>query len=120
MSPKKESSSNKTELVRQLDELIAQIKSVEESAAIIMYKSLQDEAVELTNQLKDFVVKDGAFQTKYVAFQRVTKNIVDWKGVCEVLYKEKRIKDKDILPFKSERLEIRAMKIKQGDLEVES
>lgn len=110
------------ELIAQLDDTIAQIKQAELDPAVILYQSLRADGEMLTNALRQYALENGAFQTKYVQFQRITKNIIDWKGVCESLYRKKKLKDEDIMPFKSERVEARAVKIKEGtgDINVQS
>lgn len=113
---------SKTELVSELDDVIQQIKKAEEDPAVILYNDLKEQAIALTEVLKKFAMEDGAFQTRYIAFQRVEKSAVQWKAVCEHLYRTERINDADVLPFKKDTVEIRAMKIKEGkgDLDVQS
>ena len=117
-----ESHSNKTELIEQLDEIITQIKQAELDPGVILYTELRSQAEAITNQLKEFAMQDGPFQSKFVAFQRVKQVIVDWKAVCENLYRSKRIKDEDVLPYQVEKQITRAVKIKEGkgDMEINS
>ncbi len=113
---------SKTELSSELDDVIQQIKDAEKDPSVILYNDLKEQALALTEFLKKFALEDGAFQTRYIAFQRIEKSAVSWKAVCEFLYKTKRIDDQDVLPFKKDSVEIRAMKIKEGtsDMNVQS
>ena len=109
---------SKAELIAELDEMIIAIKQAENDPAVILYNDMRNDAGILTDALKRFVPKDGAFQTKYIAFQKIETNNISWKDVCAKLYKDKRINDDDVLPFQKPAIQVRAMKIKEGSSEM--
>lgn len=109
---------NKAELIEQLDALSEDLKKAEEDPAVILYNEMRADCNALTEALRAYALTDGAFQTRYVAFQRIKTETVDWKAVCGHLYRTERITDEDILPFKKEKEYAKAMRIKEGSAEM--
>jgi hypothetical protein len=107
-----------TDITGQIDDLIEEIHEIETRDDVVLYLEKKQELEAGINELRMRAQEEGNFQTRFFIFKKITRVVYDWKKIVEKLYRDKRLTDADIEPFKQEKIYGEARRITSSDSEV--